>query len=202
MSPSPPRQTLHGAAPDDGHDHATGTGVRKSLNEAAHKLGYWEVRPAPKEEVGPSAAIAAAADDRRDVVAHASRLVLALGALGIVYGDHRHEPAVRRAGDLRPAQDAVHTGATGPTAGHRLRHRVADLLGADDRGLDQVRRRSSCAPTTAATAGSWHSPRWSSAGRSPRAAVLVVARDLRRGPVLRRRDDHAGDLCHLGRSRG
>ena len=62
--------------------------VRRSFNEAAHKLGYWPVRPAPlRKSVAPSAALRAAADDDRDVVAHASRTVLALGALGIVYGD-------------------------------------------------------------------------------------------------------------------
>jgi KUP system potassium uptake protein len=64
------------------------SGVRRSVNEAAHKLGYWPVRPAPMpEETRPSAALQAAADDQRDVVAHAPRAVLALGALGIVYGD-------------------------------------------------------------------------------------------------------------------
>src|SRR5205807_7697784 len=78
MSPSPPRQALD----------EPGTGVRRSFNEAAHKLGHWPVRPEPvKEEAKPSAALAAALDDQRDVVAHASRLVLALGAMGIVYGD-------------------------------------------------------------------------------------------------------------------
>jgi KUP system potassium uptake protein len=96
MSPSPPRQTLHEAAhklPEDGRDEAdsaasTETGVRRTLNEAAHKLGYWHVRPEPvKEETKPSAALTAALDDQRDVVAHASRVVLALGALGIVFGD-------------------------------------------------------------------------------------------------------------------
>jgi KUP system potassium uptake protein len=62
--------------------------VRRTLNEGAHKLGYWPVRPAPiPEGTHPSAAILAASDDRRDVVAHASRAVLGLGALGIVYGD-------------------------------------------------------------------------------------------------------------------
>ena len=79
MSPSPSRPTL---------DEAEQTGARRTLNEAAHKLGHWPVRPAPvREEAKPSAALAAAMDDQRDVVAHASRLVLALGALGIVYGD-------------------------------------------------------------------------------------------------------------------
>ena len=63
--------------------------VRRSFNEAAHKLGYWPVGPAPRHstEDEPSEALKAARDDDRDVVAHAGKAVLALGALGIVYGD-------------------------------------------------------------------------------------------------------------------
>ncbi len=62
--------------------------MRRTFNEAAHKLGDWPMRPAPvREPQGPSDALKAASDSERDVVAHASRAVLALGALGIVYGD-------------------------------------------------------------------------------------------------------------------
>lgn len=64
------------------------SGVRRSLNDAAHKLGDWQVRPAPLSgDGGPSATLTAASDEQRDVVAHASKVVLALGALGVVYGD-------------------------------------------------------------------------------------------------------------------
>ena len=64
------------------------TGVRRSFNEAAHKLGHWSVREAAVAgRAQQSAALAASADPERDVVAHASRAVLALGALGVVYGD-------------------------------------------------------------------------------------------------------------------
>jgi KUP system potassium uptake protein len=63
------------------------SGGRRSFNEAAHKLSHWPVGPAPRRERGPSDAFMAATDDDRDVVAHASKLVLALGALGVVYGD-------------------------------------------------------------------------------------------------------------------
>ena len=96
MSPSQPRPPFPEAAQklaDDGQEASdsgqeTRTGVRRSLNEAAHKLGYWPVRPEPRRaDPEPSAALRAADDDNRDVVAHAGRLVLALGALGIVYGD-------------------------------------------------------------------------------------------------------------------
>ncbi len=66
-----------------------GNGHRSSrnFNEAAHKLGYWPAPPASLKDPGPSAAIRAAASDNRDVVADAGRLVLALGALGVVFGD-------------------------------------------------------------------------------------------------------------------
>jgi KUP system potassium uptake protein len=63
------------------------TGVRRSLNEAAHKLGYWPVAPASRRDTGPSEQVRAAGADDRDVVAHAPKAVLAFGALGIVFGD-------------------------------------------------------------------------------------------------------------------
>jgi KUP system potassium uptake protein len=60
---------------------------RRTLNEAAHKLGYWEVSPAPEPDTPNGRPAFKGNDPERDVVAHAGRLVLALGALGIVYGD-------------------------------------------------------------------------------------------------------------------
>src|SRR5579862_4073794 len=59
---------------------------RRTFNEAAHKLGQWTVvaQPLPKRTEGPQLP---ADDDHRDVIAHAGKLVLALGALGVVYGD-------------------------------------------------------------------------------------------------------------------
>src|SRR5437588_1828918 len=65
--------------------------MRQSFNMAAHKLGYW-VPPASPEANGkdPEAVqrrFEALADSQRDVIAHAGRAVLALGALGVVYGD-------------------------------------------------------------------------------------------------------------------
>jgi KUP system potassium uptake protein len=62
----------------------SGRTPRKSLHEAAHKLDRWWVSPAAlRERPRPPGAV----DDERDVVAHAARAVLALGALGVVYGD-------------------------------------------------------------------------------------------------------------------
>ena len=87
------RRSFHEAAhrldPDgllcDGGSKTNG-GVRRTFNEAAHKLSYWPVSTAAPVAVdGVSAPIEV--DTERDVVAHASRLVLALGALGVVYGD-------------------------------------------------------------------------------------------------------------------
>ncbi|HZU40146.1 MAG TPA: KUP/HAK/KT family potassium transporter [Solirubrobacteraceae bacterium] len=63
-----------------------GGGVRRSFNEAAHKLGHWPVTP-ESETAEEGAAGSAAAEGERDVVAHAGRLILGLGALGVVYGD-------------------------------------------------------------------------------------------------------------------
>jgi KUP system potassium uptake protein len=94
VTPPPRRRSLHEGAHTLESEikgelaHARPRSVARSFNEAAHKLSYWPVRPAPApEDDGPSPALRAAADDDRDVVAHAPRTVLALGALGIVYGD-------------------------------------------------------------------------------------------------------------------
>jgi KUP system potassium uptake protein len=66
---------------------APGPPTKRNFNEAAHKLGHWPVQSQPRKERALSAALQAAADDERDVVAHAGKAVLALGALGIVFGD-------------------------------------------------------------------------------------------------------------------
>jgi KUP system potassium uptake protein len=63
---------------------------KRSFNEAAHKLGYWRP-PAPSGEEEESKAVKrrfeALNDSQRDVITDAGRTVLALGALGVVYGD-------------------------------------------------------------------------------------------------------------------
>jgi KUP system potassium uptake protein len=69
----------------------TGPRRKRSFNEAAHKLGHWP-EPASSRRVRESDAaarerFAALADSDRDVIAHAGRAALALGALGVVYGD-------------------------------------------------------------------------------------------------------------------
>ena len=63
---------------------------KRTFNEAAHKLGYSAPRAPGAREPDPHAAqtrFDALADPRRDVIAHAGKAVLALGALGVVYGD-------------------------------------------------------------------------------------------------------------------
>jgi KUP system potassium uptake protein len=95
MSESPHKHSFHEAAHKldpaargDGGGPAAQPRAKRSFNEAAHKLGHWQLKPKPLPDDGrPSAALEAAAADERDVVAHASKVVLALGALGIVYGD-------------------------------------------------------------------------------------------------------------------
>lgn len=61
---------------------------KQSLNMAAHKLEY---RPAPgsrdDDTISARSRFAALASSESDVVPHAARAVLVLGALGIVYGD-------------------------------------------------------------------------------------------------------------------
>jgi KUP system potassium uptake protein len=67
-----------------------GGASKRTLNEGAHKLGYWApASPGAKEQdsEGARRRFAALADSDRDVVAHAGKAVLALGALGVVYGD-------------------------------------------------------------------------------------------------------------------
>jgi KUP system potassium uptake protein len=92
-----------------------GSRVRRTFNEAAHKLGYWPVGPAPDHslEEEPSAALRAARDEDRDVVAHAGKAVLALGALGIVYGDIGTSPLYTVQVIFNAHRNAVHTSTAG-----------------------------------------------------------------------------------------
>src|SRR5438477_3420174 len=78
-------KSLHEAAHKlDAPSVGSPTRVRRSFNEAAHKLGHWQLQPARLQERPRPPGTA---EGEQDVVAHAARAVLALGALGVVYGD-------------------------------------------------------------------------------------------------------------------
>ena len=93
------RRTLHEAAhkvdleaPEDGDGEVRESKrpvQKSSFNMAAHKLGFWAPDDDHEDEsdTARNQRFAALEDSQRDVVTHASKAVLALGALGIVYGD-------------------------------------------------------------------------------------------------------------------
>ena len=81
---------LDSVARDGEPGSAARHGARRSFNEAAHKLGYWAppaVSAHEEESEATRRRFEALADSQRDVIAHAGRAVLVLGALGVVYGD-------------------------------------------------------------------------------------------------------------------
>ncbi len=111
------RRTLsEGAQEVDGATSATAAPPRpakRNFNEAAHKLGHWPVTPEAPRERAPSAAMQAATDDERDVVAHAGKAVLALGALGIVFGDIGTSPLYTEQFIFTAHRDAAHATVAG-----------------------------------------------------------------------------------------
>ncbi len=81
-------------APSPAEEPRVRTGTKpaanRSFNEAAHKLGYWRPEPTADGESRSEAVrrrFDALKDSQRDVVADAGKAALALGALGVVYGD-------------------------------------------------------------------------------------------------------------------
>jgi KUP system potassium uptake protein len=88
--------------------------MRRSFNEAAHKLGYVTDRgESAREPAGPSEALRRAGDDERDVVAHAGRAVLALGALGVVFGDIGTSPLYTEQFIFTAHRNAAHADVAG-----------------------------------------------------------------------------------------
>jgi KUP system potassium uptake protein len=77
-------------APDEAGQSRGTIGLKRSFNEAAHKLGD-VAAPAGSAHAQESEAarkrFEALADPNRDVIAHAGTAIVALGALGVVYGD-------------------------------------------------------------------------------------------------------------------
>ncbi|MGH2872483.1 MAG: KUP/HAK/KT family potassium transporter, partial [Solirubrobacteraceae bacterium] len=88
-------------------------GPRRNFNEAAHKLDERVAEPPRRRVTGPSATIQAAVDDDRDVVAHASRAVLGLGALGVVFGDLGTSPLYTEQTIFQQHADAAHPSVAG-----------------------------------------------------------------------------------------
>jgi KUP system potassium uptake protein len=101
MTPSSRQRSLDEAAhkvdleapaeTDDGVRTGRRSLQKRTFDEAAHKLGYWAPPSSTSAHEQESEAarrrFEALADSKRDVIAHAGRAVLALGALGVVYGD-------------------------------------------------------------------------------------------------------------------
>jgi KUP system potassium uptake protein len=94
-------------------DRGDATEPRRNFNEAAHKLGSWPIGPAPVRHKEPSDAIRAATDEERDVVAHAGKMVLALGALGIVFGDIGTSPLYTEQFIFTAHRNAAHADLAG-----------------------------------------------------------------------------------------
>ena len=89
---------------------------KRSFNEAAHKLGYW--RPeTPSDHAEEAEAVrkrfAALEDNQRDVIADASKVVLALGALGVVYGDIGTSPLYTEQVIFTAHKNAAHATTAG-----------------------------------------------------------------------------------------
>ncbi len=86
-----PRPTLYEAAHKGSvatvQTEVPSSGKVRSFNEAAHKLGDWPTHAEQEAGWPPAPKLPFLRDENRDVVAHAGRLALALGALGVVYGD-------------------------------------------------------------------------------------------------------------------
>lgn len=88
MQTDPGNKSLYEAGHKAGrsaHDRDARGAARRTFNEAAHKLSSWQVGPAAVlQKTGVELHDV---DHERDVVAHGSKVVLGLGALGVVYGD-------------------------------------------------------------------------------------------------------------------
>ena len=115
----------------------------------------------------------------------------ALACMGVVFGDIGTSPLYT----LNVAAKAASPDGQ-PDAGGRARHRVADLLVADRRHLDQVRdpdharRQSRRGRHSGPARAGQPAPRQA----QPTARRAGGGRPHRRDAALRRRHDHAGDL--------
>ena len=196
MTPESGRRTLSEEAHEaDGAvsvAEAPARPVKRNFNEAAHKLGHWPVRPEAPKERAPSAAMRAATDDERDVVAHAGKAVLALGALGIVFGDIGTSPLYTEQFIFTAHRNAAHPNVAGVygiaslifwTLMIEVSLKYAGfIMRAHNRGDGGIMALTALVQRKRI-------------GRTFRAGD---AGHLRRRTVLRRRHDHAGDQRDLG----
>ena len=166
------------------HDRQTAvrTGQRRVLYEAAHKLKTFEE---PPEHEKPAPRVF---ETERDVVAHAGRAALVLGALGVVYGDIGTSPLYTEQVIFSSYHAAAHITPAGVYGVASLIFwalmivvsikYAGFIMRAHNRGdggimaLAALMQRQQVATRGAAR----------------------PARHLRRRPVLRRRHHHAGDL--------
>jgi KUP system potassium uptake protein len=88
------------------------TVTHRQFNESAHKLGHWPLGLTAPAEALPHYA-GTPDDEERDVVANAGRLVLALGALGVVYGDIGTSPLYTEQVIFSQHADAAHATPAG-----------------------------------------------------------------------------------------
>jgi KUP system potassium uptake protein len=89
---------------------STGAGKR-SLNDAAHKLDHLPVPQKPAD--GEPELPAFERDENPDIIAASGRLVLALGALGVVYGDIGTSPLYTEQVIFTSNRAAAHTTVPG-----------------------------------------------------------------------------------------
>ncbi|HLH66676.1 MAG TPA: KUP/HAK/KT family potassium transporter [Solirubrobacteraceae bacterium] len=101
------------AAQGDQDRLRAGAASTRSLHEAAHKLGERALPAPPVRGPKRSAAARWAESADRDVVAHGARAALALGALGVVYGDLGTSPLYTEQFIFTAHRDAAHADLAG-----------------------------------------------------------------------------------------
>ena len=165
--------------------------VRRSFNEAAHKLGYWPVRPGPAAEHG--AVRRAAGGGRRHPRRGRPRRPDGARArsAGHRLRRHRDQPALRRAGDLHAHANAARTTPAGVYGVVSLIFwTLMILVSIKYAGFIMRAHNRGDGGIMALTA--LVKRRRVPGGRARH------ARHLRRRTVLRRRHHHPGDLGDLG----
>ena len=174
-------------------------GWKRNFNEAAHKLGYWPVAPgAARATEEPSAAIKAGARrrSRRRRPRQPARARRS-ARWGSSYGDIGTSPLYTMQVIFGQHTQRAHTDDR-----RRLRDRVADLLGADDRSSRSSTPVFIMRAHNRGDGGIMALTALISAQEGPARGGADHARHLRRRPVLRRRDDHARRSRSPPRSRG